>query len=85
MRTSAEQVQFLHKAAPRYLKLVISSNFWPFMLIAALMMLVLLVVILLFFYADFHSICRCFVFEAVSEILKFTIAAAYNIDAVGKS
>ena len=33
MRTSAEQVPFLHKVAPRYLKLVTSSNLWPVMLI----------------------------------------------------
>ena len=32
MRTSAKQVPSLHTIAPRYLKLVISSNFWPFML-----------------------------------------------------
>ena len=30
MRTSAEQVPSLHRVAPRYLKLVTSSNFWPF-------------------------------------------------------
>ena len=32
MRTSAEQVPSLHRVSPRYLKLVTSSNFWPFML-----------------------------------------------------
>ena len=37
MRISAEQVPSLHKVAPRYLKLVISSNFWPFLLISSLM------------------------------------------------
>ena len=46
--TSAEQVPSLQRVAPRYLKLVTSSNFWPFMLISALMLFVLLVVILLF-------------------------------------
>ena len=47
MRTSAEQVPSLHRVAPRYLKLVGSSN-WPFLLIYALMLFVLLLMILLF-------------------------------------
>ena len=47
MRTS-EQVPSLQSVAPRYFKLVTSSNFWPFMLISALMLFVLLVMILLF-------------------------------------
>ena len=48
MRTSAEHVPTLHKVTPRYLKLVTSSNVWPFMLISALMLFVLLVMILFF-------------------------------------
>ena len=48
MQISAGQVPSLHKVATRYLKLVTSSNFWPFMLISALMLFMLLVVILLF-------------------------------------
>ena len=48
MRTSAEQVPSLHRVAPRYLKLVTSSNFWPFMLISALTLFVLFVMSLLF-------------------------------------
>ena len=36
MRTSAEQVPSLHRVAPTFLKLVTSSNFWPFVLISAL-------------------------------------------------
>ena len=48
MQISTEQVPFLHRVAPRYLKLVTSSNFWPFMLIFALMLFMLLVMILLF-------------------------------------
>ena len=36
MRTSAEQVPSLHKVASRYLQLVTSSNYWPFMLIYTL-------------------------------------------------
>ena len=47
MRISAEQVPSLYRVAPRYLKLLISSNFWPFILIYALMLFVLLVMILL--------------------------------------
>ena len=38
----------LDSVAPRYLKVVTSSNFWPFMLISALMLFVLLVMIVLF-------------------------------------
>ena len=48
MRTSAEQVTSLHGVAPRYLKLVTSSNFWPFTLLSALMLFVLLVLVQLF-------------------------------------
>ena len=48
MWTSAEQVPSLHRVAPRYLQLVTSSKFWPFMLISALMLFVLLTTILLF-------------------------------------
>ena len=48
MRTSAEPVPSLHRVAPSYLKLVTSSNIWPFTLISALMLFVLLVIILLF-------------------------------------
>ena len=47
MQISPEQVPFLQRVAPRYLKLITSSNFWPFMLISALMLFVLLVMILL--------------------------------------
>ena len=45
MRISVELVSSLHRVAPRYLKLVTSSYFRPFMLISALMLFVLLVVI----------------------------------------
>ena len=48
MRMSAKLVPSLHKVASNYLKLVTSSNFWPFMLIRALMLFLLLVMILLF-------------------------------------
>ena len=37
MRISAKQVPSLHGVAPWYLKLVNSSNIWPFMLISTLM------------------------------------------------
>ena len=49
MRISVELVSSLHRVAPRYLKLVTSSYFRPFMLISALMLFVLLVAILLLF------------------------------------
>ena len=48
IRTSVEQVPYLYRVAPRYLKLVTSSNFWPFMLISALTLFVLLVFLFLF-------------------------------------
>ena len=48
MWTSVEQKQSIHRVAPRYLKLVTSSNFKLFMLISVLMLFMLLVMILLF-------------------------------------
>ena len=48
MQPTAEQVPSLHRVAFRYLKLVTSSSFWPFMLRSALMLFMLLVIILLF-------------------------------------
>ena len=76
IRTSAKQMPFSHRVAHRYLKLVASSIFWPFML-SALTLFVLLVMILLFFV-------RCSVSESVAEVLKFTIATAHKIDIVSK-
>ena len=49
MPTFAEQVSALHRVAPRYLKLVTSTNFWLFMLISALILFVLFVMILTFY------------------------------------
>ena len=48
LRISAEQVPSLHRIAPRYLRLVTASNFWPFMQNSAPASLVLLVMIVLF-------------------------------------
>ena len=45
MQISAEQVPSLHRVALRYLKLVTSSDVWPFMLTSALMLFVLLVLV----------------------------------------
>ena len=45
IRISSGQVPSLHRVAPSYLRLVISSNFLPFMLISALMLFVLLVMV----------------------------------------
>ena len=60
IRNSVEQVPSLHRVAPRCLKLVISSNFWPFMLISALMLFVLAVGHgFALFCANFHCICTC--------------------------
>ena len=45
MQTSAEQVPSLHRVGHRYLKLLTSSDFPPFILISALMLFVLSVMI----------------------------------------
>ena len=45
IRTSVEQMASLHRVAPRYLKLVTSSNFWPFMLISVLMYMLLVMIL----------------------------------------
>ena len=82
MRASAEQMPFLHGIAPRYLKLVTSSNFWGFVLISALMLCVLLDMVL---FISVLTCILCSVYESVDEVLKFTIAAAHKIDVVGKS
>ena len=47
MWTCAEQVPSLHRVAPRYFKLVTSSNFWAFMLISVPVLFVLVVVMIL--------------------------------------
>ena len=85
MRTSAEQVPFLHKVAPRYLKLVTSSNFWPFTLISALLLFVLLIMTLLFSVLTSIPYVFCSVYQSVGGVVKFTTAAACSIDVVGKS
>ena len=59
MQSTAKQMLSSHRIAPRYLKLIISSNFWPFMLILALMLFVLLVIISLFSMLTSINICRC--------------------------
>ena len=79
MRASAEQMPFLHGIAPRYLKLVTSSNFWGFVLISALMLCALLVVVLL---NSLLTCMPCSVYESVGEVLKFTIAVAHKTDVV---
>ena len=74
----------MHRVAPRYLKLVTSSNFWPFMLIGTNVVCAVGHDLALFC-ADIHFICCCFVYKSVGEILKFIIAATYKIDVVSKS
>ena len=81
---SAEQMPSLHRVAPRYFKLVTTSNIWPFMLKFCSDVVRAVGHDLALFCADFHSICRCSVYEFVG-VLKFTIAAAYKIDVIGKS
>ena len=83
MKTSAEQVPLLHWAAPRYLELVICSNFWLFMLISALAMFMLLFIILLF--SVLTSIPHAVALSvSVGEVLKFTAAVAHKIKVICK-
>ena len=70
--------------APRYVKLVTSSNFWPFVLISALFLLVLLVMILLFSALTSIPLCPCSVYQSVGEVSKLSIASAHKVDVVGK-
>ena len=67
------------------MKLVISSNFWSYMLISALVLIMLLVKILLFSLLTY--IRYGFALSmSTGEVLKFTIAASHNkIDVVGES
>ena len=44
----AEQVPFLHRIAPGYLRLITACSIWPFMPVSALTSLVLLIMIVLF-------------------------------------
>ena len=37
------------------------------------------------FCTDFHSTCRCSVYESVGEVLRFNIPSSYKIDDVCKS
>ena len=57
-----------HRVAPRYLKLVTFSYFLPFNANKKYLHCLCLAL----FCADFHSICRCSVYESVGEVLKFT-------------
>ena len=85
MWISAEQMPSLHRVAPRYLKLVISSNFQLFTQISALIVFVLLVMILLF--SELTSIPCAIALsmnESVGEVL-FSTAAAQRTDVGGKS
>ena len=69
---------------PRYLKLITSSNFWPFLLKSAVVVRAIGYDLTLFC-ADFHSISCCSVYESVGEVLKFTVAAVHNMNVVGES
>ena len=84
MQTSAEQVPSLHRVAPRYLKLVTSSNFIPFMLISALMLFVLLVLILLFSVLTSIPYAVALSTSLLVRYWKFTTAAIHKISVVRK-
>ena len=75
----------MHRVAPRFLKLVTSTNFWLFMLISALILFVLLVMILLFSVQTSipYTIALSMSLLPVGEILKFS-AAAHMINVVNK-
>ena len=66
------------------MKLVISSNFWPFVLISALILFMLLVMILLFSVLTSIPYAVALSYESVGEVLKVITAAALKIDVVGK-
>ena len=66
IQTSAELVPFLHRVAPRYLKLVTASNCLSFIytdIFCAVGHYLAL------FCADFHSKCSYSVFKSVGEVL----------------
>ena len=82
MWISDEQVPSLQKVAPRYLKLVISSTFWPFMLISPLMLFVLWVMILLFSVLTSIPYATALSMSLLVRSLKFTIAATNMINVI---
>ena len=79
MRTFAKQVPSLHRVAPRYLKLIISSNCWPFMLISALMLFVLLLMILLL------SVLTSIPYAVALSTCLLVRSAAHKIDDISKT
>ena len=85
MPITSERMPFLYRVASKYLELVTSSNFWPFMLIICTDVARAVGRDLALFCADFHSICRRSIYESVGEVLKFIVAAAHKVDVVGKS
>ena len=72
MQTSAEQAPSVHRVVARYLKLAFHANICPDVVHAGSHDLAV-------FCADFHSVCRCCVYESVDEVLEFTIAAAHKM------
>ena len=84
MQISAVQVPSLHRVAPKYLKLITSSNF---LVIHANIYTGVAHAVgqdLGLFCADFHSTCLCSVYKSVSEVLKFTIVSTHKINVVSE-
>ena len=71
--------------APRYWKLVSSSNFWPFMLISALTLSGLLVKILLVSVLTFIPYVLALSTSLLVISWRFTSAAVQKVDVVGES
>ena len=76
---SAEQMPSLHRVAPRYFKLVTTSNIWPFMLKFCSDVVRAVGHDLALFCADFHSICRCSVYESVGEVLTVAVINGVSV------
>ena len=76
------RMSFLYRVASKYLELVTSSNFWPFMLIICTDVARAVGRDLALFCADFHSIRTRSFYESFSKVLNFTIAAAYIVGCI---
>ena len=84
MPITSERMPFLYRVASKYLELVTSSNFWPFMLIICTDVARAVGRDLALFCADFHSIRTRSFYESFGEVLKFTLVFALTIDVVGE-
>ncbi|KAH3883314.1 hypothetical protein DPMN_007268 [Dreissena polymorpha] len=68
---SAVLVPSFDRIAPKYLKVVTSFSFSPFMVMSALR-------------ADLHPVCSSYFIESVGEILKFTAGAIHEVNVISE-